>query len=171
MGWIGLGLIPNPALRHDLRNPLRVAGIEIPPAFEDFEHIFVVGQPDQRGALGAEFCDIKRRVEGPLLRIPPLKIAANAIPAPRRHIAVVIIKRRAAVGEKRGGHEGSVAPDGCCVQRRILIGGIGLGYAADGRAIAECRVSGSDEHRFLELATGSNNDTRPEFSATDARGA
>ena len=101
MGWIGLWLVPHPASGHDLRDPLRVAGIEIPPAFEDLEHVFVVSQPDQRGALGAEFCDIEGRVEGLLLCRRPFEIAANAIPAPRRGVAVVIIERRAAIGEER----------------------------------------------------------------------
>ncbi len=36
-----------------------VAGVEIPPAFEDFEHIFTISQADQRGALGAEFIAIR----------------------------------------------------------------------------------------------------------------
>lgn len=120
--------IPHPALRHDLRDALRVGRIEVPPAFEDFEHIFIVGQSDQRGALGADLGDVKRRVEGALLRVPPLEIAANAILAPGRGVAVVIIKRRAAVGEERGGHAQSVAVDGHCVQRRIFIGGIGRSY-------------------------------------------
>lgn len=106
MGWIGLWLVPHPAPGHDLRNPLRVAGIEIPPAFEDFEHIFLIGQPDQRGTLGADFGDVKRRVEGLLLCRRPFEIPANAIPAPGRGVGVVIIKRRAAIGEERGGHKG-----------------------------------------------------------------
>ena len=106
MGWISCPSIPDPAPGHDLRDPLRVAGIEIAPAFEDFEHVFVVGQPDQRGALGAEFCDIERRVEGPLLGGRPFEIAANAVFAPGRGVGVIIIKRRAAVGEEIGGHKG-----------------------------------------------------------------
>jgi len=121
-------LVPDPAFRHDLRYALGVARVEIVSAFEDFEDVFVIGQSDQRGALGAEFGDIKRRVEGSLLGVPPLEIATNAVLAPRRGVGVVIIKRRAAIGEERGGHAGSVALDGHCVQRRILIGGIGRGY-------------------------------------------
>lgn len=122
----GHALVPHPAPGHDLRDPLRVAGAEIPPAFEDFEHIFVVSQPDEGSTLGAELCDVERRVEGILLRIPPLEIAANAIPAPRRHITVIIIKRRAAVGEERGGYAGSVEEDehvsmkGCAVTLSLL---------------------------------------------------
>ena len=96
-----MGSIPHPAPGHDLRNPLRVGRIEIPPAFKDFEHVFIVGQPDEGGPLGAEFGDIKGRVEGALLGGLPEEVIANAVPAPRRHIAVVIIKRRAAVGEER----------------------------------------------------------------------
>ena len=91
-------LIPDPAPGHDLRDPLRVASAQIPPAFEDFEHVFVIGQPDEGGALGAEFGDVIGRVESPLLGIPPLEIAPNAIPAPGRGVAVIIIKRRAAIG-------------------------------------------------------------------------
>ena len=64
----GEASIPHPAPGHDLRDPLRIAGIEVTPAFEDFEHVFIIGQPDQRGALGAEFCDVEGRVEGLLLR-------------------------------------------------------------------------------------------------------
>ena len=71
------------------------------PAFEDFEDIFVIGQPDQRGALGAEFCHVERRVEGLLLCRRPFEIAANAVPAPGRGVGVVVIKRRAAIGEER----------------------------------------------------------------------
>ena len=53
-----------PVPGYDLRCALRVAGIEIPPAFEDFEDESAAGQADQRGALGAELCDVERRVEG-----------------------------------------------------------------------------------------------------------
>jgi hypothetical protein len=126
---VSLRSIPHPALDHDLRNPLRIGRIEIPPAFEDFEHVFIVSQPDEGGALGAEFGDVERRVEGFSLGGRPLEIAANAIPAPGRGVGVVIIERRAAIGEKRGGHKGSVTPDGQGVQLRIFIGGIGWGYA------------------------------------------
>lgn len=131
-------LIPHPAPGHDLRDPLRVAGIEIPPAFENLEHVFLVSQTDQRGALGAELCDVKGRVEGPLLRRRPFEIAANAVFAPGWGVGDIIIKRRAAVGEKRGGHKGSVGLDGYCVQRRIFIGGIGRVYwrVCQGGAVA-----------------------------------
>lgn len=115
--------IPYPAFRHDLGDALRVVGIQIPPAFEDFEDIFLIGQPDQRGALGAELCDVERGVEGLFLRMRPFEIAANAVFAPGRGVGEIVIERRAAVGEGRGGHEGSVEPDGQGVQRRIFIVG------------------------------------------------
>lgn len=73
-------LVPHPALRHDLRNPLGIAGAEIPAAFEDFEDILPIDQPDEGSALCGEFCE---RVEGPLLGRRPLDIAANAVLAPR----------------------------------------------------------------------------------------
>ena len=98
-----------------MRDPLRVAGIEVAAALEDFEHIFVISQPDHRRAVGADFGDVKRCVESLLLRRRLFEIAANAI-LPQGGVAVIIIKRRAAVGEKRGGHAGSVALDGRGVQ-------------------------------------------------------
>jgi hypothetical protein len=64
-------------------------------------------------------------------KAPPelsIRLCRTACEAPGWDVAVVIIKRRAAIGEERGGHKGSVAPDGFCVQRRILIGAIGWGY-------------------------------------------
>ena len=45
-----------------------------------------------------------------------------------RGVGVVIIERRAAIGEECGGHAGSVAPDRHFVQRSVFIGGIGWGY-------------------------------------------
>lgn len=108
--------ISYPAFGHDLGNPLCVAGAQIASALEDFDDIFLIGQPDQRGTLGAELGDIERRVEGLLLRLRPLEIAANAVFAPGRGVSIVIIKRRAAVGKERGGHEGSVGLDGQGVQ-------------------------------------------------------
>lgn len=77
----GIPLVSHPALRHDLRNPLRIPGVQIPPTFEDFQHIFLIGQSDQCSPLRAELCDVVRRVESFLLGRGPKEIVANAIPA------------------------------------------------------------------------------------------
>lgn len=101
------GLVAHRAPGDDLGDADRIAGIEIAAAFEDFEHVFLIGEADQGGALGAKSGDVQGRIEGAVLGMAPLEIPANAVFAPGRDVGVVIVERRAAVGA--GGHEGRVA--------------------------------------------------------------
>lgn len=85
-------------------------------AFEEFERVFVIGQPEQRRAAGAQQGDRVGRVESGLPGLLPFDIVTDAIAPPGRGVAVVVIERRAAIGERRSGHGASVGRRGRFVQ-------------------------------------------------------
>ena len=70
-------------------------------------------------------CPSAERVRSSLLRQGGGGAGAET---PGQGVGEIIIKRRDDVGDKRGGHAASVAPDGIWFQRSIFVERIGWGY-------------------------------------------
>ncbi len=85
-----------------------------------------------------------RRIEGAFLGGLPDEVIADAVLAPGRGVGVGIIERRAAVGEERGGHGGSVTLD-----KRVSNEGFLSGDRAGYGLLFTIRDQEPNEQRFV----------------------